>query len=186
LAVLLEWRAASYGPADSTVVFAHRMATSPPTQLPYEIELLIRGSDNDGPCESGTVVDIDEIRISDSAGRGLFNDTIRDRLNQAVCASFELERVDNLLKRALPERPDLPIILGWAVTERLSVREMPYADVEVLAAALYVIKELWRYDLLEDMIDERTGLRRKSKARGKQARTGCQEARRAEPAACGV
>jgi hypothetical protein len=183
LALLLEWRAASYGAHSSVVTFAQRLALSPPTQIPYEVELPIRGDDNDAMGEGGTVVDVDELRISNRAGNDIFNQTIRDRLNQSICASFELERIDNLLKRALPERPDLPIVIGWAVTERRSVREMPHADVDVLVAALHVIKELWRYDLLEDMIDERTGLRRGASADRHEAGTGCKEEGRGKPIA---
>jgi hypothetical protein len=159
LALLIEWRAASIYPASSALVFGRKALEASPYQLPYEVPLLTRQSDDDDFGEGGTVIDVDEIRATPGNAVDLFNQTIRDRLNQYTCAGYELSRVDDLLKRALPERPDLTIILGHAVTERIRVRDIPHHDVEILCAALHVIKELWRHDLLEDLVDEATGIR---------------------------
>jgi hypothetical protein len=166
LAVLIDWRASKMFPGSSSVSCARKMLEGPPGVVPIEVQLLVRNSDDDGAFESGTVIDVDEFRLGKAVthkgkrtGLSVFNDTIRERLNEAECAHYELMRVDSLLRRALPERPDLSIILGHCVTERIRVNQIPHHDVELLCAGLHVVKELWRYDLLEDAINEATGLR---------------------------
>jgi hypothetical protein len=136
LALLIEWRSASFGAVSSDVVFSQRMMVGG--------ALLAEGN-------------LDKPSIAEATE--LFNATIRDRLNRHTCSGEELRRLKNVLDRSLPERPDLTIVLGHAVLERIRVGDIPHHDVEIVCAALHVIKELWRFELLEDLLDEATGAR---------------------------
>jgi hypothetical protein len=157
LAMLIEWRAAALSSPSSSTVFQAKAIQAPPGQLPVELPLLVRNSLDDAMGEGGTQIGVDEIRTKPGNAIDLFNETIRDRLAHTACATQEVRRLDNVLQRALPERPDLMTVLGHCVTERITRHEIPSNDVEVLCKALYVVKELWRYELLEDLIDEATG-----------------------------
>ena len=45
------------------------------------------------------------------------------------------------------------VILGQAVIHRIGVRDLPYTDVPLICAALYVLKEFWRERLMTEAID---------------------------------
>ena len=77
-------------------------------------------------------------------------ETARERISRDICTTLELRNVQRLLLKALPERPDLVVVLGHAVTELVTVYDIPYRDVPLIRSALYVLKEQWRYQLLED------------------------------------
>jgi hypothetical protein len=51
----------------------------------------------------------------------------------------ELLNIERLFKKALPERPDLMVILGQAVINRLSIHELPYTDVPLICSAIYIL-----------------------------------------------
>ena len=158
LALLLEWRTASFGAADSTVVFARKMLEGDgrgggmcPLQIvAYEVPLLVLAEDDNNDA---SLIDVDQITNADT-----FNETIQERLLRTLCTRDELQRLMKLFSEALPERPDLLTILGHAVTERVGVRDLPYRDVPLLCSALYLLKEHWREHLLEEQIDAATGL----------------------------
>ena len=80
-------------------------------------------------------------------------ETARERISRDICTTLELRNVQRLLLKALPERPDLVVVLGHAVTELVTVYDIPYRDVPLIRSALYVLKEQWRYQLLEDWAD---------------------------------
>ncbi len=80
-------------------------------------------------------------------------ETARERISRDICTTLELRNVQRLLLKALPERPDLVVVLGHAVHELVTVYDIPYRDVPLIRSALYVLKEQWRYQLLEDWAD---------------------------------
>jgi hypothetical protein len=159
LAMLIEWRAASLGAGDSTSVFRRKFEKSPPTQIPYQVDLIVVSDVDDKRL--GQTIDADAMMPSgEDNAVDLFNQTLQERLRLHTCAVLEIERVTNLLTRALPERPDLMTILGHCVTERVTRHEIG-TETPILRAALHLVFQLWRHDLLEDLIDEATGIRQR-------------------------
>jgi hypothetical protein len=47
------------------------------------------------------------------------------------------------------------------VTEHIGIRSLPFREVPLICSALYLLKEHWRYYLLEDAIDAAVGHLRK-------------------------
>lgn len=105
-----------------------------------------------------------------------YNETIAERLFRNIASGDELLSIDWLFREALPERPDLMVILGQAVVNRLSVYEMPYTDVPLICSALYILKEFWRERLLARAINDAIGciaqeIRRPARNTGGESRT---------------
>ena len=147
LALLIEWRVASFCAPDSTIIFARRCRETRPLQIaPIEKpldEILIGGGDD------GLPLDLDKHEI--------YNETIAERLFRNVTTGEELLNIERLFKKALPERPDLMVILGQAVINRLSIHELPYTDVPLICSAIYILKEFWRERLLARAINDAVG-----------------------------
>lgn len=150
LALLLEYRWTCVWPEDSTVIYCQKFLTALPLQLPvrFAADGTTKMSGDEGQTKAVNLggVLVSEKDVSDAVRR--------ERL---INSRDELLRIHDLFKRALPECPDLFVRLGRAVTERVTVHDLAYRDVPLLCAALHVLKEHWRYDLLEDLIDEAVG-----------------------------
>ena len=158
LALLLEYRWTSVWPEDSTVIYFRKFLMARPYQMATEVavdgDTEMSADDGQTKATSLEEVLVPEKNVSDAVRR--------ERL---INSRDELLRIYGLFKRALPECPDLFVRLGRAVTERITVHELAYRDVPLLCAALYVLKEHWRYDLLEDLIDEAVELLNRSTKR---------------------
>jgi hypothetical protein len=81
-------------------------------------------------------------------------ETIAERLFRNIATGEELLNIERLFTKALPQRPDLMVILGQAVINRVSVYELPYRQHDLICSALYVLKEFWRERLLARFIND--------------------------------
>jgi hypothetical protein len=150
LALLLEWRMASFAAVDSNIAFARKISMAPPNQIiALERPLLVLSSLE----EETKALDVDTL----TKAAGTHNEFITERMRRNICTAIELNRLIKLFDELSP-RGGLLEMLAGAVTERITVRKLPHKDVPLIALGLFTLKEHWREYLLEDAIDEATGL----------------------------
>lgn len=161
LALLLEWRRAAIGPEDSTVAFAKKFVEgsggtnfngAPRLKvIPNELPLLHLGEDDSNDAKT---LDVDEIHTDETKVQEPSDTSASKRIHRWLDAGNELKQLQQFFKRAMPEKPELFLMLCRTVLDRIDVREIPYSYVPTLCSALYLLKERWREQLLEGMIDD--------------------------------